>query len=140
MLEFTLAQLIFTAKVETDKVTKRHVSTSGMLKYLGIFHSDYRAFLNHKPSTSPKCKKAVKSKIQEIYEPSKQNYSAPKFTKNLQKSGECIAERTFSKYMKVLPLIIHSNRGSHYVSQVYRDATDNVQRNYSRTSYPTTPL
>lgn len=70
----------------------------------------------------------------------RQNYSAPKFTKNLQKSGECIAERTFSKYMKVLPLIVHSNRGSQYVSQAYRDATDNIQRNYSRTSYPTTPL
>ena len=35
-----------------------------------------------------------------------------------------------------LPLIIHSVRGSQYVSQAYRDATQKMTRSYSHTGYP----
>lgn len=35
-----------------------------------------------------------------------------------------------------LPLIIHSDRGSQYVSKAYRDATENMVRSYSHTGYP----
>lgn len=35
-----------------------------------------------------------------------------------------------------LPLIIHSDRGSQYVSQAYCNATTGMQRNYSHTGYP----
>lgn len=35
-----------------------------------------------------------------------------------------------------LPLIIHSDRGSQYVSQAYRDATHKMTRSYSHTGYP----
>lgn len=35
-----------------------------------------------------------------------------------------------------LPLIIHSDRGSQYVSQAYRDATQKMTRSYSHTGYP----
>lgn len=47
-----------------------------------------------------KRKEAVKTRIKDIYDDSKQNYGAPKIAKELQKSGEVIAERTVGKYMK----------------------------------------
>lgn len=218
--------------VETSKITRRRVSVSGMLKKLGVSRSGYRAFLNHKPSNMQQRKESVKKKIQTIYDDSKQNYGAPKITKELQKSGETISERTVGKYMKEmgiraqwvkpwttttrdsdfskelhnilneqfnpdrpnavwctdityiwtrdgfvyltsimdlyarkiiawtlsdnmevscvintinkakerrntdLPLIIHSDRGSQYVSEAYRNATEKYQLSYSHTGYP----
>jgi len=218
--------------VETSKISRRRVSVSGMLKKLGVSRSGYRAFLNHKPSNMQQRKESVKKKIQTIYDDSKQNYGAPKITKELQKSGETISERTVGKYMKEmgiraqwvkpwttttrdsdfskelhnilneqfnpdrpnavwctdityiwtrdgfvyltsimdlyarkiiawtlsdnmevscvintinkakerrntdLPLIIHSDRGSQYVSKAYRDATEKYQLSYSHTGYP----
>ena len=218
--------------VETSKITRRRVSVSGMLKKLGVSRSGYRAFFNHKPSNMQQRKESVKKKIQTIYDDSKQNYGAPKITKELQKSGETISERTVGKYMKEmgiraqwvkpwttttrdsdfskelhnilneqfnpdrpnavwctdityiwtrdgfvyltsimdlyarkiiawtlsdnmevscvintinkakerrntdLPLIIHSDRGSQYVSKAYRDATEKYQLSYSHTGYP----
>ena len=35
-----------------------------------------------------------------------------------------------------LPLIIHSDRGSQYVSQAYREATAEMQRSYSKKAFP----
>ncbi len=218
--------------MEASKVTKRRVSVSGMLKKLGVSRSGYRAFLNHKPSAAQQRKDSIKSKIQTIYDDSKQNYGAPKITHVLRKSGEVIAERTVGKYMKEmgihaqwtkpwttttrdsdfskelhnilneqfnpdrpnavwctdityiwtqqgfvyltsimdlyarkiiawtlsdnmevscvidtinkakerrntdLPLILHSDRGSQYVSSAYREATKKFQLSYSHTGYP----
>lgn len=218
--------------METSKISRRRVSVSGMLKKLGVSRSGYRAFLNHKPSNMQQRKESVKKKIKSIYDDSKQNYGAPKITKELQKSGETISERTVGKYMKEmgiraqwvkpwttttrdsdfskelhnilneqfnpdrpnavwctdityiwtrdgfvyltsimdlyarkiiawtlsdnmevscvintinkakerrntdLPLIIHSDRGSQYVSKAYRDATKKYQLSYSHTGYP----
>ena len=218
--------------METSKISRRRVSVSGMLKKLGVSRSGYRAFLNHKPSNMQQRKESVKKKIQTIYDDSKQNYGAPKITKELQKSGETISEHTVGKYMKEmgiraqwvkpwttttrdsdfskelhnilneqfnpdrpnavwctdityiwtrdgfvyltsimdlyarkiiawtlsdnmevscvintinkakerrntdLPLIIHSDRGSQYVSKAYRDATEKYQLSYSHTGYP----
>ena len=203
-----------------------------MLKKLGVSRSGYHAFLNHKPSNMQQRKESVKKKIKTIYNDSKQNYGAPKITKELQKSGEVISERTVGKYMKEmgiraqwvkpwttttrdsdfskelhnilneqfnpdrpnavwctdityiwtrdgfvyltsimdlyarkiiawtlsdnmevscvintinkakerrntdLPLIIHSDRGSQYVSKAYREATEKYQLSYSHTGYP----
>ena len=45
-----------------------------------------------------------KEKIKEIYEESKQNYGAPKITKELNKEGDNVAIRTISTYMKELGL------------------------------------
>lgn len=213
-------------------MTRRRVSTSGMLKFLGVSRSGYRSFLNRKVSSSRQRKEAVKKEIQKIYDNSKQNYGAPKITKELRKSGESIAQRTVGKYMREmgikaqwikpwttttrnsdfsdelhnildeqfsperpnavwctdityiwtqdgfvylncvmdlyarkiiswtlsdtmevssvietinkakayrdtdLPLIIHSDRGSQYVSNAWREATENMQRSYSHTGYP----
>ena len=218
--------------METSKINRRRVSVSGMLKKLGVSRSGYRAFLNYKPSNMQQRKESVKKKIKSIYDDSKQNYGAPKITKELQKSGETISERTVGKYMKEmgiraqwvkpwttttrdsdfskelhnilneqfnpdrpnavwctdityiwtrdgfvyltsimdlyarkiiawtlsdnmevscvintinkakerrntdLPLIIHSDRGSQYVSKAYRDATKKYQLSYSHTGYP----
>ena len=86
--------------MEASKVTKRRVSVSGMLKHLGVSRSGYRAFTRHKPTASQKRKDAVKQKIREIYDKSKQNYGAPKITAELRKSCERISERTVGKYMR----------------------------------------
>jgi transposase InsO family protein len=203
-----------------------------MLKYLGVSRSGYRAWLGRVPSNTEKRREAVKAKIQDIYDGSKQNYGAPKITKELRKEGEIISERTVGKYMKEmgikaqwvkpwtvttvdsdfsnelqnildeqfnpdrpnavwcsdityiwtvdgfvyltsimdlfsrkiiawtlseslevscvvdtinkakarrsteLPLILHSDRGSQYVSNAYRKATENIERSYSKKAYP----
>ena len=220
------------AKVEASKVNGHRVSTSGMLKFLGVSRSGYRSFLNRKISASAQRKKALKEKILTIYDNSKQNYGAPKITKVLRNSGETIAERTVGKYMREmgikaqwikpwttttrdsdfsnelhnvlnehfnperpnavwctdityiwtqdgfvylncvmdlfarkiiawtladtmevstvietinkakarrntdLPLIIHSDRGSQYVSKAWREATESMQLSYSHSGYP----
>ena len=218
--------------METAKAVGHRVSTSGMLKYLGVSRSGYRAFLNRKLSPSRQRKEAVKKMIQKIYDDSKQNYGAPKIAQILRRSGETISTRTVGKYMREmgikaqwvkpwttttrdsdfsnelhnvlaeqfnpdrpnavwctdityiwtqngfvylncvmdlfarkiiawtlantmdvstvietinkakarrntdLPLIIHSDRGSQYVSNAWREATQKMQRSYSNTSYP----
>ena len=71
-----------------------------MLKFLGVSHSGYRAFLNRKVSPARQRKETVKKEILKIYDDSKQNYGAPKITRELRKSGKTIAERTVSKYMR----------------------------------------
>ena len=71
-----------------------------MLKFLGMSRSGYRSFLNRKLSPTIQRKETIKKKIRLIYDASKQNYGAPKITKELQKSGETIAERTVGKYMR----------------------------------------
>ena len=86
--------------MEASKVTKRRVSISGMLKYLGVSRSRYRAFKKHKPSVSQQRKDAVKEEIKKIYNKSHQNYGAPKITVELRKSGKKISERTVGKYMR----------------------------------------
>lgn len=84
--------------MEASKAAQRRVSISGMLKYLGVSRTGYRAFLRHKPTATQK-RAAMKDKIQQIYDDSKQNYGAPKIAKTLQHHGEIISERTVGKYM-----------------------------------------
>ena len=85
---------------ETAHKAKRRVSVSGMLKHLAVSCSGYHAWLKRVPPNTEKRRESVKTKIQDIYEESKQNYGAPKITKELRKSGEIISERTVGKYMK----------------------------------------
>ena len=203
-----------------------------MLKILGVSRSGYISFLNRKVSPARQRKEAVKKDIQKIYDDSKQNYGAPKITRELRKSGETISQRTVGKYMREMgiraqwikpwttttrdsdfsnelhnvldeqfnperpnavwctdityiwthdgfvylncvidlyarkivawtladtmevstvietinkaktcrttdmPLIIHSDRGSQYVSNAWREATEKMQRSYSHSGYP----
>ena len=87
-------------KTEAAKKAGRRVSVSGMLKFLGVSRSGYPAWLHHVPSDTEKRRKAVKAKIQDIYDDSKQNYGAPKITVELRKTGEVISERTVGTYMR----------------------------------------
>lgn len=79
-----------------------------MLNIIGVSRSGYRAFLEHKPSESELRKDRLKGRIQEIYDSSHQNYGAPKITRELQKEGERISERTVGIYMRELG--IHAQR------------------------------
>ena len=87
-------------KTEAAKKAGRRVSVSGMLKFLGVSRSGYLAWRHHVPSDTEKHRKAVKAKIQDIYDDSKQNYGAPKITVELRKTGEAISERTVGTYMR----------------------------------------
>ena len=89
-----------TEMAETAHKAKRRVSVSGMLKHLGVSRPGYHAWLKRVPSNTEKRREAVKAKIKDIYDESKQNYGAPKITRELRKSGEIISERTVGKYMK----------------------------------------
>ena len=71
-----------------------------MLKYLGVSRSGYNAWLIRIPSDTKRRQETIEAKIKDIYDNSKQNYGAPKITKELRKSGENISERTVGKYMK----------------------------------------
>lgn len=75
-------------------------SVSGMLNFLGVLKSGYRAWLNHVPSNTEKRCEVIKEKIRDIYDESHQNYGAPKITRELKFSGETVSERTIGKYMK----------------------------------------
>ena len=81
-----------------------------MLKFLGVSRSGYRAFLNRKGSPSRQRKEAVKKEIKRIYDSS--------VIKTINKAK---AVRNTD-----LPLIIHSDRGSQYVSNAWRKATENM--------------
>ncbi len=87
-------------KTEAAKKAGRRVSVSGMLKFLGVSRSGYPAWLHHVPSNTEKRREAVKAKIKDIYDDSKQNYGAPKITVELRKTGEVISERTVGTYMR----------------------------------------
>ena len=76
-----------TEMAETAHKAKRRVSVSGMLKHLGVSRSGYHAWLKRVPSNTEKRREAVKAKIQDIYDESKQNYGAPKITKELRKAS-----------------------------------------------------
>ncbi|AGK95170.1 IS3 family transposase [Clostridium pasteurianum] len=85
-----------------DLKWKRQVSVNGMLRILGVSRSGYNSWLHRLPSNQQKRKEIVKEKIKEVYDQSHQNYGAPKITKEIQKAGEKISERTVGKYMKEL--------------------------------------
>jgi DNA-directed RNA polymerase specialized sigma54-like protein len=86
--------------VEAAHHEKRRVSISGMLQKLGVSRTGYRSWINRRPSKTQKRQEEIKTKIESIYNNSKQNYGAPKIAKKLKQSGEIISERTVGKYMK----------------------------------------
>ena len=90
--------------MEAAKAARRRVSLSGMLPFLGVSRSGYRAFLSHRPSESQLRKERVKKRIREIYDASHQNYGAPKIAWKLQREGNRISERTVGTYMKEMGL------------------------------------
>jgi putative transposase len=87
-----------------SKVSGHRISTSGMMKFLGVSRSGYRAFLNRKVSAARQRKETIKKQIHTIYDNFKRNYGAPKITKKLRESGVTIAERTVGKYMREMSI------------------------------------
>lgn len=91
----------------------RHVSISGVLKYLGVSRSGYTSFLHRQPSHTEKRRNRVKEEIQTIYEHSFRNYGAPKIAYELRKGGEIISQRTVGKYMSQMG--IHAQWVKHWI-------------------------
>ena len=85
-----------------DLKGKRWVSVSKVLNILGVSRSGYNAWMHRLPSNHQKRIHSVKERIKKIYDQSYQNYGAPKITKEIQKNGEKISERTVGKYMREL--------------------------------------
>ncbi len=77
-------------RAETAHKAKRQVSVSGMMKQLGVSRSGYHAWLKRVPSNTENRCEAVKAKIKDIYDESKQNYGAPKIPRELRKSRAII--------------------------------------------------
>ena len=90
--------------MEAAKAARRRASLSGMLRFLGVSRSGYRAFLRHRTSQSQLRKERIKKRIREIYDLSHQNYGAPKIARILRSEGERISERTVGAYMKEMGL------------------------------------
>lgn len=79
---------------------KRRVSVSGILKRLGVSRSGYNAWKHRVPSDTQKRREDLMQKISEIYRESHQNYGATKITKELQKAGISVSEKTICNYMR----------------------------------------
>ena len=79
---------------------KRRVSVSKVLNILGVSRSRYNTWMHRLPSNQQKQIQSVKERFQKIYDRSYQNYGAPKITKEIQKYGKKISERTVGKYMR----------------------------------------
>jgi transposase InsO family protein len=86
---------------------KRTVSISGILKRLGVSRSGFHAWLSRIPSNTERHKMQIQEKIKTIYEESHQIYGAPKITRELQKCGERISEKTVGNYMREMGIKAH---------------------------------
>ena len=82
----------------TNSLNLMQSSTMKIIK--SVSRSGYHAWLHRVPSDTEKRRKAIKTKIQDIYDDSKQNYGAPKIAVELRKTGEVISERTVGAYMR----------------------------------------
>lgn len=100
----TLFLLISKNEDEWKEKGKRRLNVSRVLKILGVSKSGYYAFKNRLPSKRELRKEAVKERIQELYEESRQNYGAPKIRQQLIKEGECLSEKTVGNYMREMGL------------------------------------
>lgn len=100
----TEALFLETAQAEDiiKETQKRRLNVSGVLKILGVSRNGYLSWKNRLPSEQAVRKQKIKERIMVIYEESHQNYGAPKITRQLRKSGEVIAEKTVSNYMREL--------------------------------------
>ena len=112
--------------METSQGIGHRISTSRMLKYLGVSRNSYRSYLQRKPSQMQQRKENLKQDIRQIYDQSKQNYGAPKIAEELRKEGTCIATRTVGKYMKEMGIRaqwvkpwIATTKGSDFSKQLH---------------------
>lgn len=100
-----MTKAIYAATVEYEAEikqipVKRRVSVSGILNHLGVSRSRYNAWKKRVPSDTQKRREEIMQKVSEIYNESHQNYGAPKITKELQKAGIHVSEKTIGNYMR----------------------------------------
>lgn len=119
--------------MEASKASRHRVSISGMLKYLGVSRSGYRAFLRRKPSATQKRRARVEKEIQQIYDDSKQNYGSPKITYKLRDKGEIISQRTVAKYMRGMG--IRAQWVKHWIATT-KDSGETEKRDFPEPGFP----
>lgn len=86
---------------------KRRLNVSGVLRVLGVSRSGYNSFRERESSQRELRKRKIKTLILNIYLESKQIYGAPKITKELEKQGIRIAEKTVGNYMREMRIKAH---------------------------------
>ena len=92
-------------KTEKAKEQHRRISVCGMLKYLDVSRSGYRAWQRREPSEQQqKHREAMKMRIREKYDASKGIYGAHKIMQELRQEGEHISERTVGLHMRQMGL------------------------------------
>lgn len=75
-------------KTERAKEQHRRISVCGMLKYLDVSRSGYRAWQHREQSEKQKHREAMKMRIKEMYGASKEPYGLQKITQELRQEGE----------------------------------------------------
>lgn len=98
-------------------------SVKKMCKVLEVSPSGYFKWRNHETSQQELRRNNIKDRIIFHYHDSEKRYGSPKITKQLQKEGTTINERTVSKYMQELGL-------RSCVSKKYKVATTNSNHDY----------
>ncbi|MFD2043225.1 IS3 family transposase [Ornithinibacillus salinisoli] len=79
-------------------------SVEKMCNEMKVSSSSYYDWIKHKPSQQELRKKRIQKRIIYHYHDSEKRYGSPKITKQLEKEGYTISERTVGKYMKELGL------------------------------------
>lgn len=87
-------------ELELSEHNERRLNVSGVLRILGVSRSGYNSWKKRLPSNAKQKKQAIKEKIKDIYDESKQNYGAPKIANLLKQTGENITEKTVGNYMR----------------------------------------
>ena len=77
---------------------KHEVSVNSVLKKLSVSSSGYYSWKNREKPSRELERETIKEEIKEIYEKSNKVYGAPKITKELEKKGRCVSQKTVSKY------------------------------------------
>lgn len=87
---------------------RRRLNISRVLRILGVSRSGYNSFKKREfNAKKPSRKDELKALILDVYLKSKQIYGAPKITKELNKRGIKVAEKTVGNYMRQMKIKAH---------------------------------
>lgn len=103
---------------ELKQEGQRRLNVSGVLRILGVSRSGHYSFKKRDSDQKSSRKHQIKSLILDIHLESKQIYGAPKITKELEKKGVKIAEKTVGNYMREMGI------KAHYVKSVTKVTID----------------
>lgn len=91
-----------------------------MLRILGVSRSGYYSFKKRESNQTSSYKEQLKSTILDIHLQSKQIYGAPKITKELEKRGIKLSEKTVGNYMREIGI------KAHYIKSFPRRVSDPI--------------